>query len=130
MAINSVALSSQFKKILVPIDFSKMSQKALDQALAFASQAKASLVLVHVVTFSVATSVEQFSMIDWYERLIKEAKKNLAKLQKRIPSSLRTEVVVETGVAFDVICKIAKKKKIQKKKMLVRKMKKQMMIHL
>lgn len=106
MAANS---SLQFKKILVPIDFSKTSQKALNQAVALAQQSKAALVLVHVVTFSVAASVEQFSVIDWYQSLIKDAKKNLEKLKKNL--SLSVETVVETGVPFDVICKIAKKKK-------------------
>lgn len=106
MAANS---SLQFKKILVPIDFSKTSQKALNQAVALAKQSKATLVLIHVVTFSVAASVEQFSVIDWYQSLIKDAKKNLEKLKKSL--SLSVETVVETGVPFDVICKIAKKKK-------------------
>ena len=108
MAVNS---SLQFKKIVVPIDFSKISQKALNQAVAFAKQSKATLVLIHVVTFSIAASVEQFSVIDWYQRLIKDAKKNLEKLKQGLDSSISAEIIVETGVPFDVICKIAKKKK-------------------
>lgn len=109
MASNS---SSQFKKILVPVDFSKTSQKALDQAVILAKQSKASLVLIHVVTFTVAASVEQFSVIDWYQHLIKEAKKDLEKLKQRLSNSVPIEIVVETGVPFDVICKTAKKKKV------------------
>ena len=104
-----MASLSNFKKILVPVDFSKTSQKALDQAIALAAQSKASLVLIHVVTFTAAATVEQFSMIEWYQRLKEDAKKNLQKLQKRI--SIKSEIVVETGVPFDVICQTAKKKK-------------------
>ena len=46
----------RLKKILVPIDFSSRSKKALQYAIQFAKQFNASLVLLHVLTRHAATN--------------------------------------------------------------------------
>ncbi|MBX7157194.1 MAG: universal stress protein [Verrucomicrobiae bacterium] len=101
---------AQFNKILVPLDFSPTSQKALNRAIALAQQSKASLILIHVVTFTMVAGAEQFTAIDWYQRLQDEAKKSLKKIQNKIPASVRSEIILDTGNPFDLICRAAKKK--------------------
>jgi nucleotide-binding universal stress UspA family protein len=39
----------QFRKILVPLDFSEPSKRALDYGLAFATRMKAKLVVAHII---------------------------------------------------------------------------------
>lgn len=104
--------SAQFKKILVPLDFSSTSQKALNRAIALAQQSQATLILIHVVTFTMVAGAEQFTAIDWYQRLQDEAKKNLQKFQKKIPASIRSEIMLDTGTPYDLICRAAKKKNV------------------
>src|SRR6266487_3914141 len=48
-SVAPAASAVQFKKVLVPIDFSEPSLKALQYAVAFAGQFGASICLVHVV---------------------------------------------------------------------------------
>ncbi|MDR3403228.1 MAG: universal stress protein [Chthoniobacter sp.] len=99
----------QMRKILVPIDFSEMSMKALRYAVAFARQFQAGIVLLHVV--GPATYPQQFSYIGFHEtKRYDRAAKLLEELRKReIPLDLPTETIVTMGIAFDAIVETAKK---------------------
>jgi nucleotide-binding universal stress UspA family protein len=101
------------KKILVPIDFSACSQKALQYAVPFARQFNARIVLLHVVPLPGAFERE-LGAID-SEALIsvgvrEEAGRRLDELiAETIPASVVTETEVRHGVKSIEIVQAAKK---------------------
>jgi nucleotide-binding universal stress UspA family protein len=79
------------KRILVPVDFSETSMKALDQAVYVAKLNKADLTIINIVesTFSYAPSTDYtalaFTNLASYEKsLIKHSKEHLLKLSQKI----------------------------------------------
>lgn len=96
-------------KILVPIDFTEMSLKALEYAAAFATRFKARLLLLHVV--GPATYVQGLSYIELHEA--EQCERALRQLQteieRSIPVGLEAEPIVSVGVVFDVIVETARK---------------------
>jgi nucleotide-binding universal stress UspA family protein len=79
------------KRILVPIDFSETSLKALDQAVYIAKQTKADITLINVVetTYSYAPSTDYtaltFTNLENYEKsVIKQSKEHLLKITQKI----------------------------------------------
>ncbi len=101
----------RLKKILVPVDFSEYSIKALRYAARFAEQFGASLVLVHVVepvhypeSIIIPPAMEEANR----ERL-KLARAGLAEFAKqRVPAGLTTETVTRLGQPFEEITTAAK----------------------
>ena len=81
----------QIKKIIVPVDFSKTSLRALDYAIEMAKINKATISLVHVVE-SIPAFVEpgyfQTSVypVDWYDSFIKESDKHLESICNDVKS--------------------------------------------
>jgi universal stress protein A len=71
----------KLKKILVPVDFSECSKKALQYAIAFARQFGASLTLLHVVQINFVGG--EFGSID-YPLLETELKESRSKLLDRL----------------------------------------------
>lgn len=98
------------KKILVPIDFSSCSEKALTYALAFSRQFSASIVLLHVV--HVNYSGIEFGLVDFpslEQEVAEGARKSLMELSKRaISEDVQVEIVVKTGQAFRQITEAAR----------------------
>jgi universal stress protein A len=107
---NDAATAFKLKKILVPIDFSECSQKALQYALSFARQFKASLVLVHVVNINFGYG--EIAAIDYptLEKQIREgSEKQLATLaQQEIGESIPAEIHVCAGAAAREIVEAAR----------------------
>jgi nucleotide-binding universal stress UspA family protein/mono/diheme cytochrome c family protein len=87
------------KRILVPLDFSANSTRALDYAYALAKKFDAALHLVHVceVPSMMTGSMDAYAIAytDWSQRLGDEAERELEKLRPRL-----TGVGVSTEVLF------------------------------
>jgi len=101
----------QLQKVLVPVDFSEFSKKAVRYAVRFAEQFSAALVVVHVVEpvrypESVIIPPE---MEEANQARLKQARKSLAAFaRKEVPAKIASECVVRFGVPFDAIVKAAK----------------------
>jgi universal stress protein A len=97
----------KLKSILVPIDFSKISQSALEYAVPLARQFDAKITLLHAieplpypVEWTYASMREDFPIGPLQEKL-----KVLA--QRAIEPELLKEVIVRVGTAFEVIANAA-----------------------
>ncbi|HTB86196.1 MAG TPA: universal stress protein [Candidatus Sulfotelmatobacter sp.] len=100
------------KNILVPIDFSNHSRKALEYAVPLAAQNGARITLLHVVGKMVVYPTEMSTVIPDEKETIASAHKHLAALaQKSIPGSLRGKVLIHVGDPFDEITRLAKQLK-------------------
>lgn len=101
----------RLKKILVPVDFSEFSAKAITYAARFAEQFGATLVLTHVVepvhypeSVIIPPEMEEANR----ERL-KLARASLAEFVKRqVPAGIATESVTRLGHPFSEISAVAK----------------------
>ena len=100
------------RKILVPVDFSEHSQKALRYALAFAAQFGAAVTLVHIVEQMVypgdwmypPLAAPDFSA-DKHAEMIKRLRALDAK------SGVKTQHVVRMGRAWQEVIEIAREQK-------------------
>jgi len=100
------------KNILVPIDFSNHSRKALQYAVPLAVQNGARIILLHVVGKMVVYPTEMSPVIPDEKEIIASAHKQLAALaQKSIPGPLRGRVLIHVGEPFDEITRLAKQLK-------------------
>jgi universal stress protein A len=107
----------KWKRILVPLDFSTSSAKALNYAMPLALQAGGKLVLLHVVQFPVmpmpvVTGGGLGEVRQAHKTLRQAAKASLDALakeaQKTMPG-IMTHKAVTAGVAWDEIVKAAKR---------------------
>jgi nucleotide-binding universal stress UspA family protein len=98
------------QKYLVPIDFSKGSEIALDYAIAMARQNKARLALLHVVPAASGYPSEAMRF-DLYSLMERDARQDLARLMKRKKiSSGAAQVLLMRGVSpAEIIARQAKK---------------------
>ena len=97
------------KRILVPLDFSQCSEKALQYAVPFARQFGAELVLVHVVQGYVPLS--EFSMGDpGYVPAHSEetAQKQLCALKETLDKGINSRVLVRVGNPYTQIIATAR----------------------
>ena len=101
----------RLKSILVPIDFSRISQKALDYAVPLAKQFGAKITVLHAIEpppYSI--DLTYLPMGDGFP--IGPMKKELDALAKEtIDPGLLKEVLVEIGTAFEVITNVARDSK-------------------
>lgn len=92
-------MTPDFKRIVVPVDFSSNSTRALDHAHMLATRFGASLHLVHVCEVPALTtgSMDAYAVAysNWSQQLGDEAERQLLKLQARL-----TGVPVTTEVLF------------------------------
>lgn len=86
----------QLKKILVPIDFSKCSLKALQYAVPFARQWGAELVLLHVVEPVVPVS----EMMPLETESVDSTQRELDELKRRIGDLVTASTAVREGNAW------------------------------
>jgi nucleotide-binding universal stress UspA family protein len=98
------------QKYLVPIDFSKGSEMALDYALGMARQNKAQLTLLHVIPAAMVYPSEG-TRFDLYSLLERDARQDLARLMKRKKLSPgAAQIILMRGVnPAEVIARQAKK---------------------
>jgi nucleotide-binding universal stress UspA family protein len=88
----------KIKRILVPVDFSDCSRKALDYAVPFAKQFGAEIVLLYVVQPYVP--VPEMSAVDWdaiASNLRKSGKSELAKLRARLKDDVPIKIELRVG---------------------------------
>lgn len=83
----------KLQKILVPVDFSDCSRKALQYAIPFAKQFNAQLTLLHVV--QPYPSVPE--MVPVEVETIQDGRRELDSLQKTVGSAIRSAVSLRTG---------------------------------
>lgn len=97
-------------KYLVPIDFSKGSEVALEYAIAMARGNKARLILLHVVPAAMIYPSEG-TRFDLYELLERDARENIDRLMKRkklSPGAVQT-VLTRAANPAEIIARQAKK---------------------
>jgi universal stress protein A len=98
----------RLKSILVPIDFSRISQKALDYAVPLAKQFGAKITVLHAIEpppYSI--DLTYLPMGDGFP--VGPMKNELDALAKEtIDPGLLKEVLVEIGTAFEVITNVAR----------------------
>ncbi len=104
---------TKLRKYLVPIDFSKGSEVALEYAMAMAREDKARLILLHVIPAAMVYPSEG-TRFDLYSLLERDARADLARLMRRkklTPSS--AQIVLTRGVnPAEIIAQQAKKLRV------------------
>lgn len=88
----------KLKRVLVPVDFSECSKKALLYAVPFAKQFGAEIVLVHVIQAYVP--VPEMTAVDWElmaAQMRRSGEKELARLHESIADNVRIKTVLRTG---------------------------------
>lgn len=100
-------MTPDIKRILVPLDFSVNSNRALDYALGVARKFDAALHLVHVceVPSIMTASMDAYAIAytDWTQRLGEEAEKELIKITARVSGVKVTTEVLFGGPASAII---------------------------
>ena len=90
----------RLKQILVPVDFSECSRKALRYAIPFAKQFEAEITLVHVVQYPVGAT----EMMVGFGQIIDESKKaldaQLAEIKDFVPSR---EILREGNPSVEIV---------------------------
>lgn len=86
----------QLKKILVPVDFSKCSIKALQYAIPFARQFGAELTLLHVIQPAVVLQSSEM-MLPGVPESTEDALQSLEELRKSIREDIASKSLVRTG---------------------------------
>jgi nucleotide-binding universal stress UspA family protein len=106
--IEMVPLVFSLKNILVPIDFSDTSRKALQYAVPFAKQFEAKITLLHVVDLPMYPQEFGYLLVDESQALDNQ-KKCLADLAGRtIPPELLAQTIVRRGVSWDTVVAVAR----------------------
>ncbi len=94
----------EIKKILVPIDFSEYSLKALDYAVEFAQVFKAKIFLVYVIepmVYPTDFSMGQIAVPEITDDIGAKAEKDLEELiETKIGGKVKAEKIIRTGRPF------------------------------
>jgi universal stress protein A len=99
-------------RILVPIDFSEHSQKALRYALAFARQFEAEVMLVHIVEQMVYPGDWMYPPLAATDFEAEKREKMISRLQALdADSGIRTQHIVRLGRAWQEVIEIAQEMK-------------------
>ena len=93
------AAQVHLKKILVPVDFSECSRKALRYALALAKQYSSALALVYVAPaqYYVASGYSGADIAELEARMRESGERELAALAKQIQEAASAETLVRSG---------------------------------
>ncbi len=98
-------------RILVPVDFSEPSRKALHYAKLFAEQFDASLTLLHVVeplTYPPDFAVVPLLPPDIEEARTRELESQLREMARSVGGGVKIESVVRSGRAWQEVVEVAK----------------------
>lgn len=96
-------MTKPYQTILVPVDGSENSQRALAQAIYLATQCNAALELIHIINLTTALTLSaydqgQYALLQEVQDALKEAgKKVLAEASAQIPATLKANITLETG---------------------------------
>jgi nucleotide-binding universal stress UspA family protein len=98
----------KLKSILVPLDFSKISEKALDYAVPLAKKFGAKITLLHAIEpLPYSMDLTYVPMGEGFP--VGPMKKELNALAKKmLEPELLKDVIVEVGTAFEVIANVAR----------------------
>jgi universal stress protein A len=105
----------QIKSILVPLDFSPPSKKALDYAVSVARQFKAKLTLLHVVEpVGTPDFAGSFPLMMEDDKLMATARGELERAAQaaRIPGGSLEKILVRFGRSFHEITEAARTRKV------------------
>jgi nucleotide-binding universal stress UspA family protein len=95
-----VAPELRLKQILVPVDFSECSHKALQYGVSFARQFNAEVLLLHVVvTVPPPPQMLVFELETLRANYYEEAAKHLSEWRKEVVSRASVKAIVREGVA-------------------------------
>lgn len=104
-------MKAQIKSLLIPTDFSSLSENALRLGISIAKRQHATITLLHVVErFSYMLPAEAFLPdYDVEKDIVKKSESNLKSLAERIMKE--TGVIIswmaKVGIPYDEICKLA-----------------------
>ena len=99
---------TDWKKILIPTDFSEGSREALPYAIGAARETGAELTLVHVVHPLPRAELLAFGVILEEKFLMQEAQKQLTKFRQReVPAGIPGAAVVMSGNPWQEITRLA-----------------------
>jgi universal stress protein A len=107
-ATEPAPLITHLKKILVPLDFSETSLKALRYAVPFALQFGAKITLVHIVRPPLYNSEGLYPEPFAPENLVAMKEDLLGIRNAKIPADVPVEIIVRYGHAFEDILAIAR----------------------
>lgn len=100
------------KKILVPIDFSEYSAKAVERALDIAKQSNAEVIFFHVITQDIKTCYVDYCLTDdevekLDKRMVEGAKDSLQKEPAKFPLAKEVKISTEVvkGIPYEEILK-------------------------
>ena len=101
-------MTPDIKRILVPLDFSTSSRRALNYAHSLAMKFDASLHLVHVCEvpsmFTASMDAYAIAYTDWSQRLGEEAERELVKIKASLSGvTITTEVLFGGGAAPAIV---------------------------
>lgn len=103
----------RLKQILVPVDFSDCSHKALEYAFPFARQFHADITLLHVVHIDYYAANSEYTTFD-YPELIEEmeraGKKQLEALARLVAKQCPVKTAIQIGHAGSSIVETAKRR--------------------
>lgn len=111
----SAGVPLRIKSILVPIDFSELSKKALDYAVAFAAQFGARLTLLHVLEPVTGPGLGNLApLVMENDKLVADRKARLDKLAKQrgISPKIVEKLLVRCGRSFVEVADAARTLKI------------------
>lgn len=95
-------------RLLVTIDFSQASKKALPYAVALAREFDAALLLLHVVPAHLPAELSQLGVVLEENRLLAEAREGLSRLrQAELDPELRVDTLAVSGAPAHAICRAA-----------------------
>jgi universal stress protein A len=95
------------RKIVVPVDFSKAGQAAIDYAASLATHFKAGMILIHVIQRVYRADEGSYIQIST-RRMRQRVTKDLRTLKMRLPAALEIQIEVQEGSAFDEIVTMAR----------------------
>jgi universal stress protein A len=99
------------RRILVPIDFSKNSRRALRYAIPLAAQFGARIALLHIVE-PVVYPTEMAIVVTNEKITVNASRRHLAELgEKFVPKKLRGKIIVRGGQPYFEIAEVAREMK-------------------
>jgi nucleotide-binding universal stress UspA family protein len=106
-----------FQNYLVPVDFSKTSERALKHAVNLAKEKKTKLLLVHVLP-AMAVYPEEEAFVNYHVILRKDAEEQLKKIERRngLPAGRYSHLIL---VGQDIAAAIAAQAKKSRASMIV-----------
>jgi nucleotide-binding universal stress UspA family protein len=109
-----VTFPSRIKSILVPIDFSKPAEKALDYAISLAKQFGAKLTLLSVIEPFPTPDFAYYPLVMENDKVVAETKKRLEQVPVKagVKAELVEKLLVRNGVPFREITDAARMLKV------------------